>query len=246
MKDIPAGPLAVLQRMRGNRPMPSMDERCEMCGEPIAEEHSHVVNVSTRSLMCACRGCYLLFTAQNAALAYRAVPERYLSFPSLEIGPAQWDELQIPVGVAFFFFNSQLGRTTAFYPSPAGATESELPLGAWEELVAGNDELTALLPDVEALLVRRHDPTLAASRSSLAPGASGEGGDDFVECYLVPIDACYQLVGTLRTLWRGFDGGRDAQEALDTFFDDVRARSRPAKPDSSVPANTNFSKPRPS
>jgi hypothetical protein len=225
MKDIPAGPLAVLQRMRGNRPMPPMDERCEMCGEPIGEEHSHVVNVSTRSLMCACRGCYLLFTAQNAALAYRAVPERYLSFPSLQIGPAQWDELQIPVGVAFFFFNSQLGRTTAFYPSPAGATESELPLGAWEELVAAN-ELTTLLPDVEALLVRRHD--------------------DAVECYLVPIDACYQLVGTLRTLWRGFDGGRDAQEALDTFFDGVRARSRPAKPDSSVPANTNFSKPGPS
>jgi hypothetical protein len=208
--EIPAGPLAVLQRMRGNRPMPSMDERCEMCGEAIAEAHSHVVNVGTRSLMCTCRGCYLLFTAPNAALAYRAVPERYLTFPSLEIGPAQWDELQIPVGVAFFFHNSQLGKTTAFYPSPAGATESELPLGAWEELVTANDELATLLPDVEALLVRR--------------------GDDAVECYLVPIDACYQLVGTLRTLWRGFDGGSDAIEAMDAFFDDVRARSRPAQP----------------
>ena len=223
---IAAGPLAVLQRIRGNRPMPTMDERCEMCGEGIAEEHSHVVNVGTRSLMCACRGCYLLFTAENAALAYRAVPERYLSFPSLEIGPAQWDELQIPVGVAFFFHNSQLGRTTAFYPSPAGATESELPLGAWEELVAGNGELATLLPDVEALLVRR--------------------GDDTVQCYLVPIDACYQLVGKLRTLWRGFDGGSDAQAALDAFFDDVRERSRPAKSDSAPPSSTNWTKIEPS
>ena len=211
MSEIQAGPLAVLQRIRGNRPMPSMDERCEMCGEAIADQHSHVVNVSSRSLMCTCRGCYLLFTAQDAALAYRAVPERYLSFPSLEIGPAQWDELQIPVGVAFFFSNSQLGRTTAFYPSPAGATESELSLGVWDELVAANQELATLVPDVEALLVRRQDT-------------------DDIECYLVPIDACYQLVGRLRTLWRGFDGGRDARDALDAFFDDVRSRSRPAKP----------------
>ena len=217
MTEIPAGPLAVLQRMRGGRPMPSMDERCEMCGESIGEEHQHIVNVSTRSLVCSCRGCYLLFTQQDAALAYRAVPDRYLSFPSLDLGPAQWDDLQIPVGVAFFFHNSQLGRTTAFYPSPAGATESELPLGAWEELVAGNAELATLLPDVEALLVRR--------------------GEDSVDCYLVPIDACYQLVGRLRTLWRGFDGGRDAREALDAFFDDVRERSRPAKPAKPAPVS---------
>ena len=218
MTEIPAGPLAVLQRMRGGRPMPSMDERCEMCGESIGEEHQHIVNVSTRSLVCSCRGCYLLFTQQDAALAYRAVPDRYLSFPSLDLGPAQWDDLQIPVGVAFFFHNSQLGRTTAFYPSPAGATESELPLGAWEELVAGNAELATLLPDVEALLVRR--------------------GEDSVDCYLVPIDACYQLVGRLRTLWRGFDGGRDAREALDAFFGDVRERSRPAKPAKPAPVTS--------
>jgi len=250
--EIAAGPLAVLQRIRGNRPMPTMDERCEMCGEAIAEEHSHVVNVGTRSLMCACRGCYLLFTAENAALAYRAVPERYLSFPSLEIGPAQWDELQIPVGVAFFFYNSQLGRTTAFYPSPAGATESELPLGAWEELVAGNAELATLLPDVEALLVRRHDPSVPGLRSSPAPDDGADSSslaasvDDTVECYLVPIDACYQLVGKLRTLWRGFDGGRDAQNALDAFFDDVRTRSRPAKSDSAPPASTDWTNIEPS
>lgn len=210
MADIPAGPLAVLQRMRASRPAARVGERCDMCGEPIGEEHSHIVSVANRSLMCSCRGCYLLFTQQDAALAYRAVPDRYLSFPTLDISPTQWDELQIPVGVAFFFFNSQLGRTIAFYPSPAGATESELPLGAWDQLLSDNAELATLVPDVEALLVRRTDDT--------------------VECYLIPIDACYQLVGRLRSLWRGFDGGRDARDALDAFFADVRSRSRPAKP----------------
>jgi hypothetical protein len=210
MTQIPAGPLAVLQRMRAGRPAQSPYERCEMCGETIADEHSHVVNIGARALMCTCRACYLLFTERDAALAYRAVPDRYLCFPTLELGPAVWDDLQIPVGVAFFFHNSAMGRMVAFYPSPAGATESELPLGAWDDVVAANATLATLAPDVEALLVRRTD--------------------DQVECFLVPIDACYELVGLLRQLWRGFDGGQEVHEALAGFFDRVRSRSRPAKP----------------
>ena len=68
---------------------------------------------------------------------------------------ASWEALQIPVRVAFFFNNSDLGRVVAFYPSPAGATESLLPLEAWAEVVAANPVMTDLVPDVEALLVRR-------------------------------------------------------------------------------------------
>jgi hypothetical protein len=45
---------------------------------------------------------------------------------------------------------------------------------------------------------------------------------------LVPVDACYELVGRLRKVWRGFDGGRDAREAMADFFADVTAKSRPA------------------
>jgi hypothetical protein len=46
-------------------------------------------------------------------------------------------------------------------------------------------------------------------------------------CHLVPIDACYELVGQLRGQWRGFDGGREAHDAIEAFFSRVRARSRP-------------------
>jgi hypothetical protein len=186
-------------------------ERCEMCAEPIGEPHQHVVNLESRALMCTCRGCYLLFTAQGAELRYRAVPDRYLSFPRFRLGAGQYDQLEIPVGLAFLFTNSMLRRTVAFYPGPAGATESELPLAAWEGIVAANPELTVLLPDVEALLIRGPD----AERAELS-------------CHLVPIDACYELVGRLRQLWRGFDGGREVHDAMDSFFSDVAARSRPA------------------
>jgi uncharacterized protein DUF5947 len=43
----------------------------------------------------------------------------------------------------------------------------------------------------------------------------------------VPIDACYELVGHLRKLWRGFDGGNDVHQRLAQFFGDIAARSRP-------------------
>lgn len=175
-----------------------------MCAAPIADQHGHVVNVGTRSLQCACRPCYLLFTREDATLAFRAVPDRYLSFAEL---PAPvWDELDLPVGTAFLFVNSALERVVAFYPGPAGATESELSLEAWERVVASAPALATLTPDVEALLVHT-----TGSRT---------------EAFLVPIDVCYELVGHLRRLWRGFDGGQDVRARLDEFFDTVRARTR--------------------
>jgi len=204
----PAGALSVLSRIRGSRPEPAPYERCEMCAAPVADQHQHVVNVGTRSLLCACRPCYLLFTHDDAALTYRAVPDRYLSFPDL--AAPVWEELELPVGTAFLFVNSALGRVVAFYPGPAGATESELSLEAWERVVAAAPGLGTLQPDVEALLVHTEHQQ--------------------AEAFLVPIDVCYELVGHLRQLWRGFDGGQDVRRQLEEFFGKVRARSRPAVP----------------
>ncbi|BBZ14474.1 DUF5947 family protein [Mycobacterium branderi] len=201
-------PYDVLARITTNRRAPEpVGERCEMCSEPIAGEHQHVVNVSARALMCVCRACYLLFTDSQAELRYRAVPDRYLAFPDFALDRRAWEALQIPVGVAFFFRNSALGRTVAFYPGPAGACESELDLDAWTAISAADSRVALLADDVEALLVRVPD--------------NGQP-----ESYLVPIDACYEFVGRLRMLWRGFDGGQDAREFIDEFFANVAARSR--------------------
>jgi hypothetical protein len=94
----------------------------------------------------------------------------------------------------------------AFYPSPAGATESLLPLGAWEEILESDSELATVSPDVEALLINKND--------------------DGFECFLVPIDVCYELVGLVRLHWRGFDGGTEAWDAINGFFDGLRLRSK--------------------
>lgn len=205
-----SNPLAVLQRIHETvpRPVSRSEERCELCSEPISDEHGHLVDLQARTLLCACRGCYLLFTSDGSGGAhYGAVPDRYLAFPDFDLTATQWESLQIPVSVAFFFVNSSLDRVAAFYPGPAGATESLLPFETWGELVAANPVLATLQPDVEAFLVR----------------ARSNGGS--AECFLVPIDACYELVGQMRRLWRGFDGGREARDALETFFERVRARA---------------------
>ena len=204
----------VLARIRNNRQAPEpAGERCEMCSESIADEHQHVVNVAGRQLMCVCRACYLLFTDSNADLRYRAVPDRYLAFEDFALDRRAWEALQIPVGVAFFFTNSALGRTVAFYPGPAGACESELNLDAWNAIRGADSRVGLLADDVEALLVRVPEND----------GADGEFAQP--QSYLVPIDACYEFVGRLRMLWRGFDGGQEARQFIDSFFSQIDARA---------------------
>jgi Family of unknown function (DUF5947) len=201
-------PLAALRRFVRQSTAPAPVEKCEMCGQEIASDHSHVVNIESRSLMCACRACYLLFIEPGAAQGkYKAVPDRYLYLLSFALSPERWEELQIPVGMAFFFFNTAMGRVTGFYPSPAGATESLLPLDAWQGLKATNPILESMESDVEALLLRR-------------------GRDNSFECFLVPIDACYELTGIVRRRWKGFDGGEEAHRDIDAFFDALRGKCR--------------------
>lgn len=178
-----------------------------MCNEQISDEHGHVVNVESRSLLCTCRKCSLLFTVDGAGGGrYRAVPDRYAAIDGFAMSDGTWDSFQIPVSMAFFFRDSSTGQVAAFYPSPAGATESLLDLDAWTGLAAANPVVDSLAPDVEALLLR----------------VRPEG----TEAYLVPIDACYELVGHMRRVWRGFDGGREAKDTLDGFFAGIRGRCR--------------------
>ena len=188
------------------RTRPPSDERCEFCGAEIPAEHGHLVDVPRRSILCVCRPCYLLFTHDGAGAArFRAVPDRYVSLPEFGEARAEWEGLGIPIGLAFFFRNSVTNRVHAFYPSPAGATESELSLESWDALAGVVPGLSALAPDVEALLVRRTDAG--------------------VDAMIAPIDACYELVGRIRRGWRGLSGGDELWQDVDAFFERASARS---------------------
>jgi hypothetical protein len=201
-------PLEVLQRIRQAPPRSDPGERCDLCRTEIGDEHAHIVDLEGRGMLCACRPCWLLFSSEGAGGGhFRAVPDRVLRVTGFALSPGQWDALQIPVRVAFFFRNSALDRVAAFYPSPAGATESLLALEAWDEVVTANPALATQAADVEAVLV--------------------DAGGGSPRCYIVPIDVCYELVGVLRRCWRGFDGGEDARRALRDFFAGIDARAKP-------------------
>lgn len=222
-------PPPALQQFLQSRPAPRPGERCEMCTEPIGDGHSHVVDLNSRNLICTCRACFLLFTTEGAAGGrYRAVPDRYRYLPRFAITGAQWEELQIPVGMAFFFRNSDLDRFVAFYPSPGGATESLLPLDTWQQVLAANPAAADLADDVEALLLRRRDikqEVPAGDTAAESNSSSRTGEANSAEAYLVPIDACYELVGRVRMNWRGFHGGAEVWQEIGGFFGRLRERS---------------------
>ncbi|HEX8855823.1 MAG TPA: DUF5947 family protein [Thermoleophilaceae bacterium] len=187
-------------------PVRAPEERCELCGEAIEPEHRHLLDLESRELMCACRACCVLFDRRAAGGGhYRLVPERRLHLTGFELPDTQWDELRIPVEMAFFFHHSGEGRVVAFYPGPMGATESLLDLRAWRSLEAANPVLEGLEPDVEALLVNR------------ARGARDQ--------WLVPIDECYALAGLIRSTWRGLTGGKEVWERIEGFFSELSERS---------------------
>jgi hypothetical protein len=203
------GDFASLQRLLRKPAPQAPGERCDYCAEPVLAEHGHLIDLQARRIMCSCRPCYLVFEPSGAANGrYKAVPSRYVELSDFALDDTAWERLQIPIGLAFFFTNSVEGRTVALYPGPAGATESELDLSAWNEIVAEHPLLGSLEPDVEAALVLRRNGT--------------------TRCFVVPIDAAYRLVGIIRLSWKGFDGGPDAWSRIDAFFDEISQRSRGA------------------
>jgi hypothetical protein len=185
------------------------EERCELCDAPIPSAHRHLLELSSRELVCACRPCALLFDRGGASNGrYKLVPERRLRLDDFAMSEQAWEELRIPVEMAFFFHSSAAERVLAYYPSPMGPTESQLPLSSWHEVEQANPILDELEADVEALLVNR------------ARGARRQ--------WLVPLDDCYGLVGLIRTRWRGLTGGSEVWREIDRFFDELDRRARSA------------------
>ncbi len=181
------------------------EERCDTCNSPLAADHTHNFDPSSRRIRCACDSCAILYEK-----VYRTIPKRVLALPDFQITDAQWDDLMIPISLAFFSYSKPLRRITALYPGPAGAAESLLRLESWEEIATQNPELHSLAPDVEALLVNR----VGATR----------------EYFLVPIDECYKLVGLIRIHWRGLSGGAAVWGEITSFFNQLRHKGETCLP----------------
>lgn len=183
-------------------------ECCEICGQQLALNHQHLLETQSRKLVCACDACAVLFSSQSAT-KYKRVPRRVLFLHEFQMTDGQWDSLMIPIEMAFFFNSTPQGKIGAFYPSPAGATESLLSLDTWNDIVQTNPILEKIEPSVEALLVNRVGATRGVS----------------AEHYIVPIDECYKLVGLIRIHWHGLSGGTEVWREVGNFFAELKQKA---------------------
>jgi uncharacterized protein DUF5947 len=180
-------------------PPPTPQERCDLCGATIPDDHRHMLHLEERRIVCTCETCRARFAGDGP---YRPVGARTAWLEGFTLPDELWAAFRIPIGLVFFFRSSTAGGVVAMYPSPAGTTESELDLGPWDELVAVNPVLRELETDIEAVVVNR----LGGARQHA----------------IVPIDECYRLVGLVRVNWEGISGGPRIEAAVADFFAELR------------------------
>jgi hypothetical protein len=208
MTEIRPGLVAGLRRLRPAEPPPPVaaprgsDEQCELCTLSLATKHRHLLHLGERRILCVCETCWAV---RSGDAEYRPVGNRTVWLDDFTLSDEQWASFQIPISLAFFMVSTVSGGVVGLYPSPAGATECELDLEAWERLCQENPVLASLEPDAEALIVNRMaDPPQHA---------------------IVPIDLAYQLVGVVKASWEGISGGAATEEAVAGYFAGLRDRS---------------------
>ena len=192
-----------LRRVARASPRPARQvEHCDLCAGDVPADHRHLLQLEERRILCACESCFALRAGDREL---RPAGTRVVALDHFVLPDALWAEFRIPIGLAFLFRSSLDGRIAAAYPSPAGATESELDLAAWGELVAANPILETLEADVEALIVDRlADPP---------------------QYLLAPIDRCYALVGLVKLRWEGINGGTNLRGAIAGYLDALRTEA---------------------
>jgi len=194
-------------RASPNAPPPAAasDEACDLCGIGIPEDHRHLLALSERRIVCACEACWAMRSGEGD---YRPVGNRTLWLQGLDVPDDLWASFQIPIGLAFFMESTVTACVVAMYPSPGGATESELHFDSWSRMRQVNPVLDGLEPDIEGLIANRlADPPTYV---------------------IAPIDRCYELTGTIKAHWEGISGGPGVEAAVSGFFDALRARAVPA------------------
>ncbi|MBV8968077.1 MAG: hypothetical protein JO331_03325 [Verrucomicrobia bacterium] len=195
----------VIRTLRRFRQRTIRQETCELCSAGLSQNHRHLLEVSAGQIVCSCDPCALRFQSVVGG-RYKLIPQDVWYFPKFNLTDQEWEGLALPINLAFFSYSTPGCRMKAFYPSPAGATESLLPLDTWNILVDRNPELKHMKADVEALLANRvREP----------------------DYYILPIDLCFELVGLIRINWRGFSGGEEAWKEVEAFFARLKSSAKP-------------------
>ncbi len=187
-----------------SRPEPSSPdvEVCDLCGISVPEDHRHLLHLAERRIVCSCEACWAMRSGEGD---YRPTGNRTVWLPDLNLPDDVWAGFQIPIGLAFFMNSTVTGCVVAMYPSPAGATESELHFESWHRMTELNPALGELEPDIEGLIVNRlSDPPVHV---------------------IAPIDRCYALTGAVKSTWEGISGGTGVEGAVTRFFAELHEQA---------------------
>jgi hypothetical protein len=176
-----------------------IEAECDLCGTSMPEDHRHLLELEERRIVCVCESCWAL---RSGEAQYRPTGSRVVVLDDIDLPDELWARLRIPIGLAFFLRTDD--GVVAFYPSPAGATESELELEAWDELVGRNGVVGDIERDSEALVVDKLN--------------------DGIQAAIVPTDEAYRMVGLVKANWEGISGGQGVPAAVAGFFDELRTR----------------------
>lgn len=152
-----------------------------------------------RALCRVCDRCRRALVAADPG-RWRTLPHRWLHDRSLRASWAEWRRLGLVLPVGALVRDSLRGWVARV---PHG-DERPVDEDAVADLGARTPLVAEVHPDVEALVV---------------------GGRPEPELWLVPIDTSELLATHARRHWRG--AGMAAWLVLDTFFDALRAQSRP-------------------
>jgi hypothetical protein len=188
---------------RGSPPATeSESEACDLCGVGIPDDHRHLLHLAQRRIVCSCEACWAMRSGEGD---YRPTGNRTLWLARLDVPDDLWATFQVPIGLAFFMESTVTGCIVAMYPSPGGATESELHFDSWTRMRELNPVLQTLEPDIEGLIANRlSDPPVYV---------------------IAPIDRCYELTGTIKAAWEGISGGPGVPAAVDAFFTSLRVQA---------------------
>lgn len=177
-----------------------LEANCELCGTTMPEDHRHLLQMEERRIVCVCEACWAL---RSGDAEFRPTGSRFLWLEGFTLPGELWARFGIPIGLAFFLRGA--GGVAALYPSPAGATESELDMSAWDALVSLNPVLESLETDGESLIVNRlADPPQYA---------------------VVPVDEAYRLVGLIKANWQGITGGAAVEQVIAGFFEELNEKT---------------------
>ncbi len=190
-------------RLTGASSAAAAVELCDLCGKQLDPEHRHLLHLVDRRILCTCEACVAL---RGGDAELRPTGTRTVWLDDFTLSDEVWASFGIPIGLAFFIDSTATGGIVALYPSPAGATESELEIETWRDLRTENPVLMGLEPDAEALIVNRiADPP---------------------EHAIAPIDECYRLVGLIKVNWDGISGGTGVERAIESFFAELEEKAR--------------------